>query len=561
MSYDETKQFDVIILGSGIGGSTLATILAKHQARVLMIDKGTHPRFAIGEAITSHTEVLLSLLSHQYSVPELNHLSSFRRISENISASACGYKRSFGFLYHREGKEPSPQERIQWGVGNSSHLFRQEIDHYLAKVAINYGAKLLPETNIIDIDIDEKKVVIKTETGKQFEANYLVDASGYHSIIAKKLNLRENPPRFKIHSRSIFTHMVGVKPVDDCLQVNSDNIMPWHQGTTHHIFDGGWMWVIPFNNHESSTNPICSIGLNFDIRRYPKTGISPEQEFQSFISRFPSIATQFETAKPVRNWISTGRLQYSSYSCMGKRFFLLPHASGFIDPIFSPGLIQTFTSIIPLAALILKAIASNDFSTKHFAPLEQLQQEIFDYNDRIANCTYIAFTNFNLMNAWLRVWVLQHLMGGGYKLFFTQLLGLELEDHLEFKTKLEFKAKDLSRLAEFDYLKNIDPRTQGWRKDFVKEAIAEVEAVEKGLLSPDEAASNIVSLVNSTSWLFKICGLGDPSKRFMDILNSPRFNISLLTYALWLKIFVKKETKPFELKLIDYVNGVRLGII
>lgn len=561
MVCDMTKQFDVIILGSGIGGSILATILAKHQARVLMIDKGTHPRFAIGEAITSHTERLLSLLSHYYSVPELEYLSSFQAISENISPSACGYKRSFGFLYHQEGKEQSPQERIQWGVGNSSHLFRQEIDHYLVKLAIKYGANLLPETNIIDIDIDEKEVVIKIETGEQFNANYLVDASGYNSVIAQKLNLRENPPRFKSHSRSIFTHMVGVKPVDDCLQVNHDSIMPWHKGTTHHVFDGGWMWVIPFNNHEKSTNPVCSIGLNLDIRRFPKTEMSPEQEFENFISRFPSIATQFETAKPVRNWTSTGQLQYSSHSCMGKRFYLLPHASGFIDPIFSPGLIQTFTSIIPLAALILKAVSSNDFSTKYFAPLERFQQEIFDYNDRIANCTYIAFTNFNLMNAWLRVWVLQHLMGGSFKLLFGELLELLIEDYPEHKAKVEFKLKDLSRLTEFDCLKNIDPRTQGWSRDFVEEAIAEVEKVETGLLSPEKAAFNIMSLINSTSWLFKLCGLGEPSIRFMDILNSKRFYISLITYAFWLKFFVKREIKPFELNLRDYIGGVRLGII
>ena len=65
-------QFDVVILGSGMAGSVLATILAKHKAKVLMLDKASHPRFAIGEALTSHTEKLLSLLSHQYAIPELD---------------------------------------------------------------------------------------------------------------------------------------------------------------------------------------------------------------------------------------------------------------------------------------------------------------------------------------------------------------------------------------------------------------------------------------------------------------------------------------------------------
>jgi len=555
------KQFDVIVLGSGIGGSTLATILAKHEAKVLMIDKGSHPRFAIGEAITSHTEILFSILSHQYSVPELNNLSSFKMVSENISASACGHKSSFGFLYHHAGQEQLPEERIQWGVGNSSHLFRQQIDHYLVNVATKYGAQLLSDTQISDLVIEEEEVIVKTDTGETYQADYLVDASGYSSIVAKKLNLREKQTRFKSNSRSLFTHMVGVKTVDDCLQANKENIMPWHRGTTHHVFDGGWMWVIPFNNHEKSTNPICSIGLNLDTQRFPKTDVPPEQEFQKFLSKFPSIATQFETAKPIRKWISTDRLQYSSHSCMGERFFLLPHSSGFIDPIFSPGLIQTCTSILPLAALILQAISSNDFSTRSFVPLERLQQEIFDYNDRIAKCTYVAFANFNLMNAWLRVWVLQHTVSGGFNLFFSELIGLMLESNSQFNAKAKMQLRDLSRLTNANYLENIDPRSKGWNKDFVKEAICEIEKVEQGLLSADEAADNIISLINSTSWLFKICGLGEPENRFMDLANSTRWYLSLLSYGLWLKFFPWKKIKPFELKLFDFLNAIRLGVI
>lgn len=561
MNCDGIKEFDVIILGSGIGGSTLAAILAKHQSRVLMIDKKSHPRFAIGEAMTSHTEILFSLLSHHYSIPEFDNLSSFHKISENISASACGYKESFGFLHHQEGREQSPQERIQWGIGTSSHLFRQDIDHYLVKVAIKYGAKLLSEVNVVDINIDEEEVTVRTETNEQFNAAYIVDASGYSSIFAREFNLRENPPRFKSQSRTIFTHMVDVKPINDCLRCDDDSIISWHKGTTHHVFDGGWMWIIPFNNHENSTNPICSVGLNLDIRRFPKTELPPEQEFRNLISRFPNIDTQFQNAKPVRSWISTDRLQYSSHSCNGKRFYLLPHAYGFIDPIFSHGMIQTFMTILPLAALILEAIAENDFSTSRFAPLERLQQELFDYYDRIANCTYISFTNFNLMNAWLRVWLLQHLLGGSIKLFFGDLLRSKLEDHSEYKAKQEFKPKGLSQLTKLNYLQLIDPRVKGLSKDFVEEGILLVEKVEKGLLSPDEAASNIVSLIGSTGWFFKACGLGNPSNRFMDIVNSPRYTISLVTYAFWLRFFVRKQMKPFEFKVRDFVNGIRFGVI
>lgn len=159
MSYNETKQFDVIILGSGLAGSILATILARHNTRVLMIDKDAHPRFAIGEAMTPDTDLMMKILSHQYSVPEIAHLSSFNNICENISPSACGLKRSFNFIYHREGEEQTLQEANKVGVpGPSSHLFRQDIDQYMAKVAVNYGVKLLEKTKVIDLNIDRKKL-------------------------------------------------------------------------------------------------------------------------------------------------------------------------------------------------------------------------------------------------------------------------------------------------------------------------------------------------------------------------------------------------------------------
>ncbi len=551
---NSSKQFDVIILGSGLGGSTLATILAKYQTRVLIIDKGVHPRFTIGEALTSHTEKLLSLLSHQYGIPELDNLSSFHKINKNLKYCGCGYKRSFGFLYHQVGKEQSAQERIQWGTGHDSHLFRQEIDHYMVKTALKYGAELLSQTTVSDIKIEANGIEVKLDSGEQLTANYLVDASGYNSILAKKFNLREKPTRFKTHSRSIFTHMVGVKNIDDCLKETHENITSWYQGTVHHIFDGGWMWVIPFNNHENSSNPICSVGLNLDPRRFPKdNNLTPEDEFQSFISRFPSIPVQFENAKPVRDWVSTERLQYSSSSCMGERFYILPHAAGAIDAIFSVGLAQTFVTISPLAALILKAIANDDFSTKHFAALERLQQDIFDYNDKIANCTYICYRDFNLMNAWLRVWVLQHMMSVA-KLTCTRLFGLALE------TYRGHKEKDWLRFTEVDYLKDIDPRTEGWGNNYVQKAILEVEKVEKGLLSPDEATANIESLLNSTSWLFRSCGLIDPSKRFIDILTSKRFSMSFIAYSFWSQFFLKKEARPYNFKIKDFIDVARLGV-
>ena len=543
MNSNHPNQFDVIILGSGLGGSTLATILAKNHVSVLMIDKKSHPRFAIGESLTTHTELLLKILSRHYNVPELDHLSSFHNVKENVSPSACGYKRSFSFLYHHEGKEQSSHERIQWGTGHSSHLFRQEVDHYVVKAAVNYGAKLLENIGVVDLEIDQHGVTVILEGGESFTADYLVDASGYNSILAKKLNLRENPTRFKNHSRSIFTHMVGVKGTDDSIQQDTkkQGKIPWNRGTTHHVFKEGWMWVIPFDNYEQSTNPVCSVGVNFNGRYSPKTNLSAEQEFQNFITRFPSIASQFESAETIQRWTSTERIQYSSKSCVGERFYILPHAAGFIDPIFSVGLTQTFLTIGPLAALILKATSESNFSTQQFLPLASLQQKIFDYNDTIAHCTYLSFRDFDLMNAWLRIWVMQHLMPV-WKLGFSQI---------DLFAK-ESKQRTLSQLTDPQYLENLDPQISPWGNDYVAKAIAEMEKVDKGLISPDEAASNIISALKSASWLFRAMGIGNTSQRYLDLATSQRFNLSLLLYAFWVKLFLNKKDRPFDFVVSDF---------
>ncbi|HAZ44670.1 MAG TPA: FAD-dependent oxidoreductase [Cyanobacteria bacterium UBA11369] len=536
MNYN-TKQFDVIILGSGLAGSILATILARHNIQVLMIDKGSHPRFAVGEAMTPDTDLMMSILSYQYDVPEIAHLSSFKNICENISPSACGLKRSFNFIYHREGQKQTLQEANKVGVHPSSHLFRQDIDHYMAKVAVKYGVKLLENTSITDIKIESKGIELEVESGESFTANYLVDASGYRSPLSQKFNLREIPTRFKTHSRSIFTHMVDVKRYDDCVRAiakSSDELF-WYQGTLHHIFDGGWMWVIPFNNHENSGNPNCSVGLNFDSRRFPKTEISPEQEFKNFLTRFPDIAIQFENAKPIRQWVSTDRLQYSSHSCVGERFYVLSHAAGFIDALYSFGLVNTCTIIIPLASQIMKAIAENDYSAERFTDIEHLQQKLFDYNDTLVNCSYISFADFNLWDAWRRIWILGSFMR-------------QAKAGLKKKLKIAAgKGKELFDLNSSN-LDSLTPSFEGLGDNFFRNATTIVEKVSEGLLSANEAATHIMGLINSVDFVpSDYYKLGDPSQKNIDG-ESDFIASEHKRFMFW----VKSSQKPEVKKYFDY---------
>ena len=75
MRPDNDRIFDVAILGTGFGGTLLGTILGANNRRVLLIEQGIHPRFAIGESTIPETTLLLRLLSKRYGVPEIANLS------------------------------------------------------------------------------------------------------------------------------------------------------------------------------------------------------------------------------------------------------------------------------------------------------------------------------------------------------------------------------------------------------------------------------------------------------------------------------------------------------
>src|SRR5205085_8368707 len=100
-------NYDVVILGSGISGSTLAAITARHGVRTLMIDHGRHPRFTIGESMIPNTSHMLKIMAARYDVPELEYVSTFRSLRRHVTNS-MGMKRNFSFVHHSRGNRLNP---------------------------------------------------------------------------------------------------------------------------------------------------------------------------------------------------------------------------------------------------------------------------------------------------------------------------------------------------------------------------------------------------------------------------------------------------------------------
>ena len=88
------------MVGSGFAGSLLAMIARQLGRSVILIEKGTHPRFAIGESSTPLANLLLEELTTRYGLDELRPLAKWGSWQRAYPQIACGRKRGFTFFHH-----------------------------------------------------------------------------------------------------------------------------------------------------------------------------------------------------------------------------------------------------------------------------------------------------------------------------------------------------------------------------------------------------------------------------------------------------------------------------
>jgi FADH2 O2-dependent halogenase len=418
--------------------------------------------------------------------------------------TSCGIKRNFGFLYHRAGERQNVAESHELPLPKitytENHFFRQDIDAWLLTLAVKYGAQVRQRVRVTDFSFDDDGVTVTAESGETWRTRFVVDASGFRSPLARQLGLREEPSRLRHHARSLFTHMVGVTPYEETVPPGAHGThTPWSQGTLHHVFEGGWIWVIPFNNHARATNPLVSVGLSVDPRIYPKPDCPPEQEFRDFIARFPDVDRQFADARTVREWTSTGRLQYSSSQTAGYRWCLTSHAAGFIDALFSRGMTNTLEIVNALAWRVLAALRDDDFAVERFKPVQDLEQGLLDFNDNLVANAYTSFQRFELWDAWVRVWSL------GLR-FANFEINRGYARYLD--TRDQASLERLERLAADGCTPDYPPA-----REFFARVSQEVRDVAEGRQDAGSAAATMMRLMRDADFVPPPLGLADPAIR------------------------------------------------
>lgn len=399
-------SYDVTLIGSGLAGSVTALLLSKLGYKTLLVEKDTHPRFGLGESSTPIFSKKIRNLGLEYGVPELVDISSYDRIMASKEPFLCGPKELFQYYVHQPGQTTAkitdeyPEIIVQ--VPECDTQFnRAVLDERLVQYARKYGSDYVDNTELLDVEFDDQgahlKLQKKGSEPYELTTHFLVDSTGFRSLLARKFELRipESELDTTLRSRCIFTHFETVGLVEDAM--GNDEVFNqrcsvnrW-RATQHHCFDGGWYWFIPFDNG------VTSVGINLDMDKYPMNDRPGEEEFWDFTRRYPIINKMLEGHKTRMPYIKTGRLQFRTRRAAGDRWALLTSAAVGMDAWFSVGMGMTLISVHRLVEVLHKhVLPQSDFRAEHFHNYEQSLFTEWYYITRMVDGMYKSFKHFDI---------------------------------------------------------------------------------------------------------------------------------------------------------------------
>ena len=351
---------DVAIVGSGFAGSLTALALRSIGRSVVLLERGSHPRFAIGESTTPLTNLLLEQLCDRYGLERVRALSKWGTWQATHPRIAAGLKRGFSFFHHEPGRSfrDDDDHRLQLLVGASphdaiadTHWYRPDVDHFLVREAAQAGAEYLDHVELTAMHSHAGGALLQGRrdgTPLRVEARFVVDASGSGGFLPRVLGFGERPLQWLPPTQALFTHFDDVERWDRTVGDGGAVAPPFpvDDAALHHVFPGGWIWVLRFNNGITSagaalTGPVASA-----------IDITTEGAWERLLARLPSVGQQFRRARATRPLVHAPTLGFRAADVAGPTWALLPSAAGFIDPLLSSGFPLTLLGILRLVRLL-----------------------------------------------------------------------------------------------------------------------------------------------------------------------------------------------------------------
>ncbi len=398
-------SFDIAVIGSGFGGSLIAMIAKRLGRSVVMIERGTHPRFAIGESSTPLANLLLEELARRYDLPEVATLTKWGTWQQKHPEVACGLKRGFTFYHHTLGQPwsgesnrsnellvaASPHDAIA-----DTHWYRPDFDHFLVRETQRLGVEYLDETRLNAVEMKPGGATLRGERqgeSVEIQARFVIDASGPHGVLHRTLGLGEKSFNHLPHTEALYTHFTGVERWDALEPLAETPPYPVDDAALHHIFNGGWTWVLRFNNGITS----AGVAATSDVAKKFRFS-EGELAWRRLLEALPSAARQFANAQPTVPFVHTPKLSFRTQTVAGANWALLPSAAGFVDPLLSNGFPLTLLGIERLAATL-----ETEWGTERFAPrLQAYEQQTLlelDVTAELVGSLYASMGDFETFSA------------------------------------------------------------------------------------------------------------------------------------------------------------------
>jgi tetracycline 7-halogenase / FADH2 O2-dependent halogenase len=390
---------DVAVVGSGFAGALCALALRRRGRSVVLLERGRHPRFAIGESTTPLTNLLLEELADRYDLPQVRAFSKWGTWQRTWPGVACGLKRGFTFLFH-ELDTPFTDDRShqrQLLVAASphdevadTHWYRPDFDFALVQHAQAAGATYLDETRL-DGALEGREGVRLSGSrhgdALEVDARFVIDASGPRGFLTNALGSGSALPRWLPGTQGLFSHFEGVALWDEVRPADGTPPYPPDAAALHHVFPGGWIWVLRFNNGITSAGAALTDELADRIDA--KAG---EPAWHRLLALLPSVREHFRSARATLPFVHAPRVAFRCREVAGENWALLPSAAGVIDPLLSTGFPLTLLGIGRLLTT-LETTEPGPERRAALASYAQTTQAELDVTEQLVAALYACMTD------------------------------------------------------------------------------------------------------------------------------------------------------------------------
>lgn len=371
-------RYDVVIVGAGPAGSTLAWRLASQGVQTLLLDSARFPREKVcGDFVEPRGLSVLEKMGCLQLVEATSPLP-IEYSSTYVDSNRCYVGRIPFYGVH---KHLPPHGYI---------VPRDILDKVILETAVAAGAAVRQETYVPDFRTDKNGVTVDAScrgTRVVYRGRIIVGADGVNSVVARKAGLLVNDPRHIALSQRAYAD--GYEG---------------EIGEAAFFFDGeffpGYGWMFPMSNGR------VNLGVGVLKETCQRAGIAVPRLFRDFFEKLKRNHPRCGKLKLVRPPIG-GIVK--TYGGAGPNYFdkglLIGDAGCFVDPMTGEGITSAMESALIASQVIVRALRKGHLNLPSFSGYEKAYRSYFDPSMIFADLCASALRNPNYWESWKRALV------------------------------------------------------------------------------------------------------------------------------------------------------------